>query len=83
MNAVKLTLYAKRQCAPCEAAKFVLDRVCSKTAAEYEVIYIDYKKDLKAKYSKMIPVIAHNDRIIDSLKIRESNIRNYIDSITL
>lgn len=83
MNTVKLTLYSKRQCAPCQAAKFVLSRVCAKTSSDYEVVIIDYNKDLKARYGKLVPVVAHNGTVVDCLKIRESNIRNYILSLTL
>jgi len=41
-------------------------------------VYIDHDKELSRLYAAKIPVIMVNGQIVASLKVRESDLRNFL-----
>lgn len=80
VDAMKITIYSKKDCHLCEEAKQVLKRFVDEYSLEIEEIDINEDKDLFEKYQFEIPVIFLNDRKLFKYRIDEEKLRKAIQS---
>jgi glutaredoxin len=58
----KVTLYTRKQCHLCEAARAVIERAREATPFDFEVVDIDSDAKLRALYDVEVPVVAIDGR---------------------
>jgi len=75
---LKLVLYSKENCSLCEQAKVILELIQQEYPFEWEEINIYNDEKLLEEYHLMIPVVAHENTIIDSELIDISKVENYL-----
>lgn len=75
---MKLVLYSKENCSLCEQAKVILELIQQEYPFEWEEINIYNDEKLLEEYHLMIPVVAHENTIIDSELIDISKVENYL-----
>ncbi|WP_208588040.1 glutaredoxin family protein [Gracilibacillus suaedae] len=75
---MKLKLYGKENCSLCDQAKVTLEMLQQDYLFEIEEINIYNDDVLLEAYHLMIPVIQHEDTIVDSELIDMEKIENYL-----
>lgn len=75
---MELLLYGKENCSLCEQAKMTLELLQQDYSFKWREINIYHDEALLEAYHLMIPVIAHQDTIIDSGIIDFSTVENYL-----
>ena len=73
---VKLTLYSKKECHLCDAAKKELNDL--RKELSFSITEVDIEKDLTAneKYRRLIPVIEMDGKVIFTGRIDREKLKN-------
>ena len=61
---IRILMLSKHNCAPCIAAKSVLDKITQSYGLSYDVKLIDRDPELRPKFGLKIPVTLINDEVI-------------------
>jgi glutaredoxin len=54
-------LLSKRNCSPCTAAKFVLNKICDQLSLTYATKFIERDPKYRPLYGNKVPVVLIND----------------------
>ncbi|MGP4040667.1 glutaredoxin family protein [Gracilibacillus sp. D59] len=75
---MKLKLYGKENCSLCDQAKVTLEMLQQDYLFEIEEINIYNDDELLEAYHLMIPVIKHDDIIVDTEIVDMEKVENYL-----
>ncbi|MCY7396872.1 MAG: glutaredoxin family protein [Nocardioides sp.] len=73
--AARVTLYTRPGCHLCEAAREVVERVCTDLGEAYAEVSIDTDPDLQRRFGEEIPVTFVDGRQHDFWRVSESRLR--------
>jgi len=71
----RVTLYSRPGCHLCEAARAVIDQVCSDLGEEYVEVSIDDDPELQRRFGEEIPVTFVDGRQHDFWRVDEQRLR--------
>ncbi|NYD43498.1 glutaredoxin family protein [Nocardioides panaciterrulae] len=73
--AARVTLYSRRGCHLCEAAREVVERVCADLGEQFSEVFIDADAELVDRFSDEVPVTFVDGRQHDFWRVDETRLR--------
>lgn len=71
----RVTLYTRPGCHLCEAAREVVERVCSELDESYVEVDIDLNPELRRRFGEEVPVTFVDGRQHDFWRVSETRLR--------
>ena len=75
---IRLTLYGRRYCHLCEEMAAGLQPLRATQGFEVDVVDVDTDDALVRRYGELVPVLAHNDKVICHYHLDRSALTAYL-----